>query len=126
VSSKPALSRRIKAYRWGVRAEIIAMLFLMGKGYWPLARRYGGKGGEIDLIMKRSSTLVFVEVKARRSMDVALDTITIRKRQLMARTIRMWQSQHHPAAHMTLRIDALMLAPWRWPQHIENAFIIEG
>jgi putative endonuclease len=118
----PVSTRHQKAYRSGLWAETIAMIFLMLKGYWPLARRFGGKGGEIDLIMKRGSTLIFVEVKARRVLDDALSAITPRKQALMTRTLRLWQSRHSPAAHMTLRVDALMLAPWRWPRHIENVF----
>ena len=37
----------------------------MAKGYRPRHRNWRGAGGEIDLVMKKRDTTVFVEVKAR-------------------------------------------------------------
>lgn len=111
-----------KAGRTGHTAEWLAAAFLMAKGYRILARRYGGKGGEIDLIARRGSTIAFVEVKARAGLDAAFDAITTEKRRLMARRIRIWQAQNPWAVHATLRADAVFISPWRWPQHIISVF----
>jgi putative endonuclease len=67
--------RRRRAWRRGFRAETIALVFLTLKGYRLLARRYGGKGGEIDLIMRRRRAIVFVEVKARDDFESAAEAI---------------------------------------------------
>jgi putative endonuclease len=51
------------------------MLFLLAKGYRPIARRYRTPLGEIDLIVKRRSTIAFVEVKARANERDALESV---------------------------------------------------
>lgn len=120
------LAVRQAAHKRGHSAEWLALAALMLKGWRPLARRYGGKGGEIDLIMIRGGTVAFVEVKARASHDVAAMAITAEKRRLFARTVRMWLARNPWAMTRTLRADAVFVAPWRWPVHLSNAFVLEG
>lgn len=48
-------------------AEQLACDFLQGKGLKLLKRNYSCRRGEIDLIMRDAKTLVFVEVRYRRS-----------------------------------------------------------
>jgi putative endonuclease len=122
---KTALERRKATFLRGHRAEWIALLFLMAKGYRPLARRYAASGGEIDLIMKRGDTIAFVEVKARGLMDNALSAITATKRQRFSRAARAWLSRSRYAQGNTWRADAVFIAPKRWPQHIVSAFELE-
>lgn len=102
----------------GQRAEWLAILWLGLKGYRPVARRFGGKGGEIDLIVKRGRTIAFVEVKARGAMDEALIAITPEKHRLVELRIRQWLAQNPWAMAHHLRADAVFLAPWRWPRHV--------
>jgi putative endonuclease len=52
---------------FGKKSESIAAKFLKKQGYKILEQNYRSKLGEIDIIAKDKSTLVFVEVKARRS-----------------------------------------------------------
>lgn len=94
-----------------------AALFLQCKGYRILARRYCVKGGEIDLIAKRLDTVAFVEVKSRPSIAEAMTAIDGFKRQRMSRAARFWLAANPWAARLTLRGDAIYLAPWRWPRH---------
>jgi putative endonuclease len=122
---KSALERRRVTFLRGHRAEWVALLFLLAKGYRPLARRYAASGGEIDLIVMRGDTIVFVEVKARGLMDDALSAITARKRQRFSRAVRSWLARHQWAADKTWRADAVFIAPKRWPQHIVSAFELE-
>lgn len=122
---KSALDRREMTFLRGHRAEWIALLFLISKGYCPLARRYAVSGGEIDLIVMRGDTVAFVEVKARALMDDALSAITARKRQRFSRAARAWLSQNGWAADKTWRADAVFIAPRQWPQHIISAFELE-
>ena len=51
----------------GKRGEDIAARFLLEKGLALIARNFRDKFGEIDIIAKDRETLVFVEVKTRRS-----------------------------------------------------------
>jgi putative endonuclease len=125
IVQRDADKKRRKAYRLGWWAESIALIYLMLKGYRPRARRYGGKGGEIDLIMQRANTIVFVEVKARAQLDTAMVAITGHKKSLMSRTARRWQSENMNRLDQTLRVDAVYITPWRWPFHQINAFELE-
>lgn len=117
-----ARHRRRTTFLRGHRAEWIALLFLMAKGYRPLARRFAAAGGEIDLIVTKGDTVAFVEVKARSLMDDALVAITAAKRQRFSRAARAWLSRHPAAASKTWRADAVFVAPGQWPRHIPSAF----
>jgi putative endonuclease len=122
---RTAESRRRATYARGLSAETVALVFLVLKGYRPLARRYCAAGGEIDLIVRRGDTVAFVEVKARGLMDDALSAIGAQKRRRFSRAARAWLSRHGWAAGMTLRADAVFVAPRRWPRHLEAAFEME-
>jgi putative endonuclease len=51
----------------GRAGEEVARRFLCGRGYRILERNYRCRFGEIDLIARDGGTLVFIEVKTRRS-----------------------------------------------------------
>lgn len=99
---------------------------LMLKGYRPVARRFSAAGGEIDLIVRRGRTIAFVEVKARARLDDALASIDARKRARFSRAVRSWLGRHPPPPDVTLRADAVFVAPRTWPVHVANAFEIES
>lgn len=115
-------ARARRAGSTGRRSEHLALLWLAAKGYRPLARRFGGKGGEIDLIVKRGRTIAFVEVKARHALEDAMTAITPDKRRLVEARIRQWLSRNAWAMHCHLRADALFIARWRWPRHVPGVF----
>lgn len=106
----------------GRRGEWLAVAFLTLKGYRLLQRRFGGKGGEIDMIMARGDDIVFVEVKARASLDDAASAITADKRRLMEARIRQWLARNPWAMQRNLRADAVFVAPWRLPRHVPGVF----
>lgn len=74
--------------RQGAEAEQRAAAFLQGRGLSLLARNWRCRFGEIDLIFQEGPTLVFVEVRARRSAGFggAAESITAAKRARLART----------------------------------------
>lgn len=51
----------------GSRAELQALDYLLSKGYTLQERNYRYRRSEIDLILSHDQTLIFVEVKYRRS-----------------------------------------------------------
>lgn len=67
---------------FGAIGEELACQFLRRRGFKILARNYVCPIGEIDLIARDGQTLVFVEVKARRSETAGepLESITCHKR----------------------------------------------
>jgi putative endonuclease len=120
---KTAAGRRVFTFLRGRGAERLALAWLLAKGYRPLARRYVAAGGEIDLIMRRGRTIAFVEVKARGTM--ALTSIEAGKRRRVGRAARAWLSRNGWAAGLTLRADAVFLAPGAFPRHQEAAFELD-
>lgn len=122
---RTAAGRRVFTYLRGRWAERLALLWLVLKGYRPLARRYLAHGGEIDLIMRRGGTVAFVEVKARATLEAALTSIDPAKRRRFGRAARAWLARNPRATGLTLRADAVFLAPGAWPRHFEGAFELD-
>lgn len=58
-----------KTQRDGARGETIALWYLRFHGYRLLERNYLVGHKEIDLIMKKGSTVAFIEVKTRKHAD---------------------------------------------------------
>jgi putative endonuclease len=126
-ATRPDRSARARdSVRSGAGAEWRAIALLTLKGYRILARRYGGKGGEIDLIARRGRTVIFVEVKHRAELDDARTAITAQKIRLMKRRIGDWLSRNRWAAGHVLRADAVFLGRGLWPRHVENVFELDG
>ena len=78
-------AHRVSAERHGHRSEAIAAWWLRLKLYRIVARRYRTAAGEIDLIVRRGRTLVFVEVKARADFRVAAEAVSPRQQHRIAR-----------------------------------------
>jgi putative endonuclease len=116
------LEQQRAASRMGRRAETLAALALMLKGWRILERNHGGKGGEIDLIAKRGRTIAFVEVKARATLGEAEIAITPAKQAFIARRVALWRAQNPWSARFTLRFDAVFVTPRSWPRHRDNLF----
>lgn len=116
--------RRRQALQWGHYAEWLAMGWLMMKGYWPLARRYRGMGGEVDLIMRRSQSILFIEVKARNERDTGLLAIDSDKILKFNKAVSHWLMRNPWAETHLLRGDAVIICPWRWPLHVKDAFTL--
>jgi len=112
--------RRADAERRGRRGETLAAWYLRCKGWRIVARRVKTPRGEIDLVARRGRTLAFVEVKWRRSaaeLALALDAYRLRRVVAAAEAV----APRFAGAGDTVRIDAILLAPGRWPRHIANA-----
>lgn len=119
-----ATRRRRRALLRGHLAEWLAMGFLICKGYRPLERRFAASRGEIDLIMKRGTTVIFVEVKARSRLDLAQAAIGARKHRMFNRAVRAWRARNPWSADFTLRADAVYVTPSSLPRHDIDAFAI--
>ena len=114
-------SERRQRYQRGVVAEFFAAALLMLKGYRILARRHRTRLGEIDLIAVRGQRLAFVEVKRRPTIEDATQSIGERQTQRISAAAEQWVWRH-PAYHgHQIGLDAVVIAPRRWPCHLANA-----
>lgn len=116
------VGHRRKAYRRGHRGEWLAALALMLKGYRILARRHRTKLGEIDLIARRGDLVLFVEVKARRTLIEAMEAVGRESERRIEGAADIWLSRQPDYGRLSMRFDMVAVLPWRWPVHVENAF----
>ena len=102
-------------------AETLAKIWLVAKGYRILAKRYKVGVGEIDLIAHKGGTLVAVEVKARRCLTKALESLTHQQKERIARAISLYVARHPKHHQDDIRLDFFLLMPWR-VCHIKGAW----
>ncbi len=114
--------RGAASYRRGWLAEIYCIFYLVIKGYRLLARRYVTRAGEIDLIAMRGNEVVFVEVKARPTLDQAKAAISEQQKVRLRKSAALYLSGRSTLVRCNLRFDAILVVPWRKPVHVENAF----
>ena len=117
----PRPERQI-AFRTGISAESRAAALLIAKGFRILARRWKSPVGEIDIIARRRALLVFVEVKARDTLDDAAWAVSERQRMRIIAAAEAWLARNPDDRIQDIRFDAMLVAPGRIPRHIPAAF----
>lgn len=93
----------------GRNAEEAAAAYLQKQGLKLLERNYHCRFGEIDLVMRDRDTIVFVEVRARRSSAYggAAASITAAKREKLIAAARHYLSGR--ASVPACRFDAVLI-----------------
>ena len=115
-------TRRRRNHRRGMLAEFLALIYLTTKAYRLVGWRVKTPVGEIDLILRRGKTLVFVEVKGRASHDDAAQALHPQNQSRVVRAAQYFLAGHLNYATYDMRFDALLIAWYRWPRHIPHAF----
>lgn len=126
-SSRPQNNRKLKAYKAGILAEVLAVLVLFFKGYRVLCWRFKTGQGEADIIALKGKTLVAVEVKARKDIDSALEAVTFSNRVRVEKAALRYLSLNPRYTGHTLRFDimAVRLKVGVVPvsfRHLDNAW----
>ncbi|MGI9465145.1 MAG: YraN family protein [Aestuariivirgaceae bacterium] len=117
-----AEERRRKAERHGHLAEHAAAWLLRLKGFRIIERRVQTSKGEIDIIAGRGRLLVFAEVKARASHDLALEAVSPRQARRIIEAAQIWVARNGQDQGYDCRFDIITVSPYLWPQHVANAF----
>ena len=117
----PDPDRRL-AFRFGLSAESRAAMLLVAKAYRIVARRWKTPVGEIDIVARRRRSLVFVEVKARDTIDAGLEAVTEHGKRRIIEAAEFWLSQQPEDVTANIRFDVIVVAPGRLPHHVVNAF----
>ncbi|KRA66013.1 hypothetical protein ASD79_01650 [Caulobacter sp. Root655] len=106
----------------GRRAEVVAALWLMAKGYRILGFRLATPLGEIDLLAQRGGVLAVVEVKRRTSLETALEAVTHEQRARLRRAGAHIAASRAGLQGAVVRLDLIALAPGRRPRHLPDAW----
>jgi len=99
---------KINENNTGLEAEKLAATFLISHGLKPVTQNYHCRFGEIDLIMKDTKTLVFIEVRLRTNNKFggAGASITEQKRHKLIATAHHYLQQHGDSV---CRFDVILM-----------------
>ena len=108
-NSKPFLPLHL---RRGNSAETLAEKHLIKQGLVAIKSNYRCKAGEIDLLMRESDTLVFIEVRYRSNpfFGSAAESITPQKIQRIRKTAEHFLLAHRQYAHLFVRFDVFAVS----------------
>lgn len=116
---------RFAAWKRGHWAEAKCVWFLRLKGYRILQRRFKTKSGEVDIIARRFSTLLFIEVKARKTRNLGLASISPKQQQRIYHTAQIFLSKIKKNHFKQIRFDVMVVVPWQIPYHLKDAWRIK-
>lgn len=120
--NRAGTAERRAAERRGHGAERWAAWALRLKGYRILAVRHRTKLGEIDVIARRGDLVAIVEVKARPTLEAAMEAVDARSQRRIAAAADLWLTHRPDHARISLRFDIVAVLPRRWPVHVPDAW----
>ncbi len=108
----------------GAEAEKKALEYLISNGLSLLEKNYRSHFGEIDLIVKDKSELVFVEVRQRASQDFggAIESVNKTKQKKLIKTAEQYLVSHQKYDKMACRFDVVCFDTLDNIDWIKNAF----
>lgn len=112
---------RKRSHQQGLRAEILAIIYLFFKGYRILNWRFKTPVGEIDILAEKGGHLVCVEVKQRADLNQALEAVTPVMKSRIARCARMFISKNPGYLNKSIRFDLIAISGLRI-RHLDNAW----
>lgn len=101
----------MSSHQLGIQAEELALQHLQQQGLKLVERNYHSRRGEIDLIMLDKSTLVFVEVRSRKSsrFGSALESVNHAKQTRIIHTAEQYLQQTS-SSYQGYRFDVIAIS----------------
>lgn len=118
--AKRTRQTRQQAERRGRMAEQAAAIMLRVKGYRILATRVKTPVGEVDLIARRGTVLCFIEVKQRKTTQLAQTSVPQKNWARIASAAANWASKHGEHSQLDWRYDLIAVSPQYWPTHFKD------
>lgn len=109
----------------GIFGELIASIYLILKGFKIEARRFKTSCGEIDLIVSNDDSVVFVEVKSRKSLEKCFNAIHNKQLNRIFRASQIFLRNHPNLSNLQIRYDVIFISGWHLPKHLENVYWID-
>lgn len=96
----------------GKEKEDLAVSYLEKRGYKILERNFFMRGGEIDIIATRESTIIFVEVKYRNTVKYGSpeEAVTYRKQLRIAKTALYYIKKRNISLESSFRFDVIVIS----------------
>jgi putative endonuclease len=114
--------------RIGGRGELAALVLLIMKGYRLRHRNWQAPGGELDLVVERGGTVVFVEVKTRSGelYGGAAAAVVRDKRRAMVRAAAAYLGRfglwERSCRFDLVTVERIGRMPWWRLRHLPGAF----
>lgn len=107
--------------------EKIALFYLRLKGYHLIEKNFtvhnGTGAGEIDIIMRKGKTIIFVEVKKRKTYLLAAQAIDINTQLRIVKSSAVFFQKHPEYSSFQVRYDAVLFKDKSfWPEHMKSAW----
>ncbi|OCX61214.1 hypothetical protein BFP70_16875 [Thioclava sp. SK-1] len=112
-----------RAYLSGAAAEAQVLRAYQAAGFMAVAQRWRGAGGEIDLILRKGTLLVFVEVKRAPTHAQAAERISAAQ---IARIGRAALAFTNGDPDADTRFDAALVDAHGQVEILENALMRDG
>ena len=108
----------------GRKGESIAIDYLLRKGYTILEKNYSYRRFEIDIIAKQKDTIIFIEVKTRRSRDFGYpeEAVDNRKIRHILNCADHYIYQTQWKGNIRFDVLSILINPKLSIDHIEDAF----
>lgn len=110
------------AHHAGLAAEHRIAQDYERRGFAIARRRWRGTGGEIDLIIRDGSALIFVEVKKSRSISQAAESLSARQIQRICHSAEEYLGTQPNGSLTEVRFDVALVDGQGDTRIIENAF----
>jgi putative endonuclease len=114
----------------GKLGEAIAARWLRRRGWRVVAERFRSGHRDLDLVVERDGTVVFVEVKTRQGAAFSdpIEAVSWRKRRELIRSALIWADRFGPpgACYRFDVVGVVVAQTGTRIRHIENAFSLSS
>lgn len=117
--------QRIQNEKLGRWAELVVKYALLMGGYRCIEHRYTNPFGELDLVFKKKSQLIFCEVKYRETYDLGAISITHHQKNRIKKGAQYFFAHHPHLTGLDCRFDAMIVTPKRF-HWIKDAWQMES
>ncbi len=115
--------RDLTSYVTGLHAEKRAKTFLENLGYTILRERLKTPHGEIDILAMDNKVVVAVEVKYRKTVEIAHHSVLPKQCKRIADALQYYISQFDPSLNSAFqRFDVVLVCPGKNIIHYKNAW----
>jgi putative endonuclease len=108
--TEPAIAESLDRRARGDAIEAAARRYLQRAGLRDVACNARFRGGELDLVMHDGTSLVFIEVRYRRSADYggAAASVDTRKQRKLVHAAQLFLASHRQFASAPCRFDVIV------------------
>jgi len=115
------VAHRQSSYKFGLVAEILVIIYLFFTFHRIIAWRYKTKMGEIDIIARRGSYIIFFEVKARHDRSVS-EFVTTNQQKRICSAANIFILKNSRYSSFNFRFDLIIFNPPISFSHIKNSW----